>query len=120
MNYKGMDILWQHIDQLYQQEQSTMLLFRTRLTKAHIHLNPFSKMNLKLAKDIFSLQVAKNLGSVQGAEGTAMFVSHVTEWFEIINAKANHAIYSMSDSRILKLKSFIEFLLDWKVRLFDL
>nr|XP_018673141.1 uncharacterized protein LOC108951036 [Ciona intestinalis] len=35
-------------------------------------------------------------------------------WFEIINAKANHAIYSMSDSRILKLKSFIEFLLDWK------
>ncbi|XP_078493919.1 uncharacterized protein LOC108951036 isoform X3 [Ciona intestinalis] len=68
MNYKGMDILWQHIDQLYQQEQSTMLLFRTRLTKAHIHLNPFSKMNLKLAKDIFSLQVAKNLGSVQGAE----------------------------------------------------
>ena len=46
MNKNGKDILWTHILQLYKSEQSNLMLYRTKLTDAHVRLNPYSKVVL--------------------------------------------------------------------------
>lgn len=44
MNFSGKDILWTHIVQLYEVEKSSLALSRTRLTDAHLKLDPHSKV----------------------------------------------------------------------------
>ncbi|XP_078492048.1 uncharacterized protein LOC144747713 [Ciona intestinalis] len=71
----GHDILWEHVAKLYEMEKSMPLTSITKLTSNHIQLTPFSKMNVKLAKDVLSHKVAEAISAyVEGGEGTAEFI----------------------------------------------
>nr|XP_026695248.1 uncharacterized protein LOC108949295 [Ciona intestinalis] len=115
MNMNGHDILWNHILQLYETEKGSPLLSRTRLSEAHVKLNPFSKMKVGLAKDTLSWKVGQCLKLMPNAEGTANYVLMFDRWFDIINCKASYPIRHVNDERLQWLQDeFIEKLIKWE------
>lgn len=88
---KGNDILWSHVLELYNTESTSLVLYQSGLTKAHVKLNPRSKvcyhcisfiyflinlrvqMNVRLAMGVLSERVALGLKQMEH-HGTADFV----------------------------------------------
>ena len=59
----GKDIIWTHIFKLAQDELSRDIKLAPKLTMDHVDLNPFSKMNVKLATQVLSQTTANILAT---------------------------------------------------------
>lgn len=94
----GDTISFKHIEKLYELESKNVLRFVPKLTKGHIELTNFKKMNVKLATQILSHSVACGLRSYiklkqmsTDAEPTAAFVERINRLFDIMNSNSRTA-----------------------------
>jgi len=53
----GFDILWNHISNIYYEDLECGLKLLPKLTRDHVHLNSYSKMNVRLAAQVLSSSV---------------------------------------------------------------
>ena len=86
-------ITFDHVTMLYDLEQSSVLRFVPKLTKNHIELNNFKKMNVKLAAQVLSHSVACGIRAyvaLQKMSSTALvtadFVERMNRLFDIMNS----------------------------------
>jgi hypothetical protein len=84
-----------HIEQLYELESKNVLRFVPKLTKGHIELTNFKKMNVKLATQVLSQSVASGLRCyiqlkqmAPEVEATAAFVERMNRLFDIMNSNS--------------------------------
>ena len=57
----GEDILWSHISRIAYDESHSGLKLITKITDEHVHLTPYSKMNVTLATQVLSKSVSNIL-----------------------------------------------------------
>jgi catabolite regulation protein CreA len=91
----GETVSFKHIENLYELESKNVLRFVPKLTKGHIELTNFKKMNVKLATQTLSHSVACGLRSYiklkqmdSEAEPTAVFVDRMNRLFDIMNSNS--------------------------------
>ena len=91
----GETVSFKYIEKLYDLESWNVLRFVPKLTKGHIELTNFKKMNVKLATQILSHSVACGLRSYMKlkqmsseAEPTAAFVARMNQLFDIMNSNS--------------------------------
>ena len=95
-----------------------------KLNSNHLFLNPYLRMRVYLAAQVFSNRVACAL-TVQGKPGTeetAMFVKHMNDFFDCLNANRVFtkfefkSVYrSPNDRRLIWLKTeFLKYFQDWE------
>ena len=85
----GMFILWNHIPDIFYEDRECGLHILPKLTNEHIKLTPYSKMNVRLAAQVFSSVVSKVLlayGPPEDAE-TAHYCSLMDYFFDIMNIR---------------------------------
>ena len=95
-----------------------------KLTADHLFLNPYLRMMVYLAAQVFSNRVAQAI-TIQGKQGTyetAKFVQNMNDFFDCLNANRvctqfeHKSVYRNSgDRRLLGLESeFLKYFADWK------
>ena len=85
----GMFLLWNHIADIFYEDQKCGLHRLPKLCIEHIKLTPYSIMNVKLAAQVLSSTVSKVLlkyGPPKAA-GTAKFCSLMDMFFDMMNIK---------------------------------
>ena len=99
-----------------------------KLTRSHINLTPFTKMNVKLAAQTLSRSVANGLDMVHGetVKSTSKFITVMNRWFDVVNVKSlfegrnerNSNLLpftSVDDDRLKWLETdFLKYFLDWQ------
>lgn len=99
-----------------------------KLTPQHVHLTPYSKMNVRLAVQILSATVSKVLREYYpaGTSGTSSLCHFVNRFFDCLNASNSHEHFrtrnefckpfsDINDSRFDWLKNdFLGYLRNWK------
>ena len=85
----GKEILWSHIFKLAQDELDRDIKLNPKLTMDHVQLNPFSKMNVKLATQVLSQTTANILFNYypEGTHGTADFCQKMNKFFDCLNVR---------------------------------
>ena len=85
----GKEILWSHIFKLTQDEHSRDIKLALKLTLEHVDLNPFSKMNVKLARQVLSQTTANILFNYYPDEthGSAEFCGKMNKIFYCLNVR---------------------------------
>ena len=83
------EIIWSHIFRLAQDELARDIKLIPKLTMNHVDLNPFSKMNVKLATQVLSQSVSNILFHYYPVEthGTAEFCSKMNQFFDCTNVR---------------------------------
>ena len=77
----GMDILWSRVVQLSNEDFEDNLRYFPQLTEHHIHLTPYSVMNVRLVAQVLSgtmANIVKKFGPSHAAE-TAEFILRIDE-----------------------------------------
>jgi hypothetical protein len=94
----GKTVSFKHIENLYELESKNVLRFVPKLTKGHIQLTNFKKMNVKLATQVLSHSVASGLRCyiklkqmATEVEATAYFVERMNRLFDIMNSNSPKA-----------------------------
>ena len=89
----GMFLLWNHIADIFYEDQECGLHFFPKLTFEHIKLTPYSVMNVRLAAQVLSSTVSKVLSQYGPPEaaGTAEFCSLFDTFFDIMNIRDIHS-----------------------------
>ena len=120
-------ILWNHISEIFYEDQQCGLLLLPKLTNEHIKLTPFSVMNVRLAAQVLSSSVSTVLSEYGPPEAaaTANFCSMMDSFFDIVNVK-NSSEYetklkpflkpfnSTNDPRFSWLRNvFLKYFSDW-------
>ena len=123
----GMFILWNHIFDIFNEDRECGLHILLRLLNEHIKLTPYSKMNVRLAAQVFSLTVSKVLlayGPPESAE-TAHFYSLMDCFFDIMSIRNTQShefqqipilasLNSVNDLRFSWLRDvFLKYFQDW-------
>jgi len=110
----GKVVLFQHIKELYDLEQKSVLRLVPKLTKAHVELNNFKKMNVRLATQVLSRSVGVVIQSYikfekmpNEAVETARFVERIDRLFDIMNSHSPSA--NRKWSKPLTLRSIEQF-----------
>ena len=85
----GYNILWSHILQLYFEDAACDLQYFPKLTRDHICLTPYSVMNVRLAAQVLSESVAKNMEEYRPPEAleTAKFIGLMDRFFDCCNVR---------------------------------
>ena len=85
----GKESLWSHIFKLAQDELSRDIKLAPKSTLEHIDLNPFSKMNVKLATQVLSQITANILFNYYPDEthGSAEFCGKMNKLFDCLNVR---------------------------------
>ena len=124
----GKEILWSHIFRFAQDELARDIKLAPKLTMDHVQLNPFTKMNVKLATQVLSQTTANILFNYYPEEkhGTAEFCDKMNTFFDCLNVrnqsefvkqrKPEVAPYKEMDDNRLKwlTNDFLEYLSKWK------
>ena len=124
----GKEILWSHIFKLAQDELERDIKLAPKLTMEHVDLNPFSKMNVKLATQVLSQTTANILFNYYPVEthGSAEFCQQMNKFFDCLNVRnqtefvkqrnENVAPYKDKDDDRLEwlTADFLKYLQDWK------
>jgi hypothetical protein len=91
-------VSFDHIVKLFEMEQDSVLRFVPKLTKAHVELNNFKKMNVKLATQVLSRSVACGIRTNISmkkmpveAEDTAEFIERIYRLFNIMNSNSRNS-----------------------------
>ena len=85
----GKEIIWRHIFRLAQDELARDIKLVPKLSMNHVHLNPFSKMDVKLATQVLSQSVSSILFKYYPDEthGTAEFCAKKNKFFDCTNVR---------------------------------
>lgn len=99
----GKEIVWDHIMQAHHQQQNNGLKLIYKLKEEHVYLNPFSKMNVRLATQVLSETVGKYFYNYHppSYHGTAEFCLMMNNFFDIFNIK-NTFQYKSTNKPFLK------------------
>ena len=84
-----MYIIWNHIADIFYEDQECGLHILPKLSYEHIKLTPYSIMNVKLAAQVLSSTVSKTLTSCGPPEtaGTAKFWLLMDSFFDVMNIR---------------------------------
>ena len=83
----GWGILWSHVVQMYNKDFEDNLRYFPQLTEDHLHLTPYSVMNVRLAAQVLSgimANIMKKFGPSHAAE-TAEFILRIDKFFDCCN-----------------------------------
>ena len=85
----GKEMLWSHIFKLAQDELSRDIKLAPKLTLEHVDLNPFSKMNGKLATQVLNQTTANILFNYYPDEthGSSEFFGKTNTFFDCLNVR---------------------------------
>jgi hypothetical protein len=123
-------VSFDHIVKLFEMEQDSVLRFVPKLTKAHVELNNFKKMNVKLATQVLSRSVACGIRTYISmkkmpveAEDTAEFIERIDRLFDIMNSNSRNSKSKWKNPLCLKsveqlhvLESDVKWIAEWKFR----
>ena len=89
----SMFLLWNHIADIFYEDQECGLHILPKLCIEHIKLTPYSTMNVKLAAQVLSSTVSKVLLKYEPPEaaGTAKFCSLMDMFLDIMNIRNIHS-----------------------------
>ena len=99
---KGMHLTWNHIKDIFYEDRESALHLLPKLTKSHIELTPFSKMNVRLAAQVLSLSVGNILKEYgpEEASATSQYCLLIDKFFDITNIRSIHeSKYSLKSYR---------------------
>ena len=85
----GREIVWNHLVRAVEDDGDKGLKLIIKLNMKHIRLNPYSKMNVRLATQVLSESVGKHLYTYHGPEyhGTADLCMMMDTFFDLLNIK---------------------------------
>ena len=85
----GFFLLWDHIRTVYNEDRDCGLHLLPKLTYEHVHLTPYSVMNVRLAAQVLSSTVSKTLSAYgpPDAAGTSKFCLMMDSFFDILNIR---------------------------------
>ena len=123
-------VSFEHIATLFELEQANVLRFVPKLTKGHIEMNNFKKMNVKLATQVLSHSVASGIRAYialnqmsSDANPTADFVERINRLFDIMNSnnpKVNNKwkkpLTSETVEQLQELKNAAQWIEKWHFR----
>ena len=123
-------VSFDHIVKLFELEDKSSLRFVPKLTRCHIEMNNFKKMNVKLATQVLSHSVASAIDTyiklnkmTDVASDTAInwFVERVDRLFDIMNSNTTHTKHKWKKPLSLQtvdqfheLESSVEWIEAWK------
>ena len=116
----GKEIVWSHIVHAYHQQENQGLKLFVKLKEEHVYLNPYSKMNVRLATQVLSDTVARYFYAYHTDEyhGTAEFCSMMDKFFDIFNVKNNVEHISKSKAFLRPFSSSDDSRLVWLMEVF--
>ena len=112
-------ILWDHIYSVYRRD-SGRHIYATDLRSAHVHLDSFSKMRVKLAVDVLNSKVQKDMERHEPAatESTRLFICNCDKLWRVFND--TNPLSTTNDVRIKELDHVIDFFNNWRNELFTI
>ena len=123
----GLFLIWNHINDIFLEDQECGLQLLPKITYEHVYLTPYSVMNVRLAAQVLSTTVSKVLSNYGPADaaGTAEFCLMFDKFFDIMNVSSttasshelkpfNAPFLSTDDPRFSWLKNqFLKYFEDW-------
>ena len=123
----GLFLIWNHISDIFYEDQECGLQLLPKLTYEHINLTPYSIMNVRLAAQVLSSTVSEVLTNYgpSDAAGTAKFCLMIDQFFDIMNVSNTKSgahqlkpfrepFSSTNDHRFSWLKDkFLKYFEDW-------
>ena len=124
----GKDILWSHISKIVCDESNCGLKLIPKLHEEHVRLNPYSKMNVRLAVQVLSQSVSNILYGYYPTDthGTAELCKYMDTFFDCLNVrnrvegkhKKKEFLFPYEDENDLRfswlLNKFLPYLKQWK------
>lgn len=93
-------VSFDHVVKLFELDNGNVLRCVPKLTKAHVELNNFKKMNVRLATQVLSRSVTCGIRTyiklgkmTQEAEDTADFIERVDRLFDIMNSNSLNTMH---------------------------
>ena len=120
----GMFLLWNHIVDIFYEDQECGIHILPKLCMEHIKLTPYSTINVKLAAQVLSYTVSKVLLKYEPPE-TAKFCSLIDMFFNIMNIRNVNShkfelklsllpLSKVDDPRFSLLRNvFLQYFEDW-------
>ena len=95
-------------------------IYATDLRSAHVHLDSFSKMRVKLAVDVLNSKVQKDMEGHEPAatESTRLFICNCDKLWRVFND--TNPLSTTNDVRIKELDHVIDFFNNWRNELFTI
>ena len=86
----GKEILWSHISKLCHDDLARAIKLAPKLGLDHVALNPFSRMNVKLATQVLSQTTANILFDYYPTEthGSAEYCLKMNKFFDCLNVRS--------------------------------
>jgi len=127
----GSDVVsFDHICTLCDLEEASVLRFVPKLTRRHVEVNAFTKMNVKLATQVLSQSVANGIRTYialnkmsTAAHATADFVEKINRIFDVMNSnkvrvknKWKRPLTLKAGDQLNELKLFCEWANKWQFR----
>ena len=114
----GLFLIWNHISDIFLEDQEYGLQLLPKITYEHVYLAPYSVMNVRLAAQVLSTTVSKVLSNYGPADvaGTAEFCLMFDRFFDIVNVLKpfNAPFSSIDDPWFSWLKNqFLKYFEDW-------
>ncbi|RHZ88109.1 hypothetical protein Glove_26g51 [Diversispora epigaea] len=104
--FNGKEISWKHIKGVYEHSVQHATAKATKLTKRHIYLTSWSKMQVDLAEHILSKEVEDALASIEElkeiSEETRNFIKYSRKYRQIMHSRISFRL--LEDPRIKTLK----------------
>ena len=110
----GHEIKWKHVEACFQRDQENRYINATRLTLDHMKLDSRKTMNNKLANDIFSNRIIRDIETFEkeSAIGTLWFLRWGNCFKNIM--RSDEPITSPDDQRLSRLEVLMNDMQDWK------
>ena len=89
----GLFLVWNHINDIFLEDQECGLQLLPKITYEHVYLTPYSVMNVRLAAQVLSATVSRVLSNYGPADaaGTAEFCLMFDKFFNIMNVSSTTA-----------------------------
>ena len=89
----GLFLIWNHINDIFLEDQECGSQLLPKITYEHVYLTPFFVMNVRLAAQVLSTTVSKDLSNYGPADaaGTAEFGLMFDKFFDIMNVSSTTA-----------------------------
>eukprot|EP00794_Sanderia_malayensis_P002687 gene2687-3109_t len=124
----GKEIVWEHFCKIVQDEMYCGLKVAPKLSQEHVHLNPYSCMNVRLAVQVLSGTVSNILKEYypESMHATSELCANMDKFLDSLNVRSKKEdvllrkpymlpFQSLTDERFHWLEhGFLKFLEDWK------
>lgn len=116
MTHKGKNILWEHVNGVYNREKLRSL-YVTDLRSAHINLDNLSKMRVKLAVQTLSSKVVEEMKASDNELTTATqeYISICDKFWNVFNS--SRPLKGTDNAQMQMLNDVVKYFTDWKTSL---